>query len=46
MVALIRAGLIDLSLWEVAEFGLDATNEAVAHAADKAGPFNMTVLRP
>ena len=46
MVALIRAGLIDLSLWEVAEFGLDAANEAVAHAADKAGPFNMTVLRP
>jgi len=46
MVALIRAGLIELGLWEVTEFGLDAANEAVAHAADKAGPFSMTVLRP
>ncbi len=46
IVALIHAGLIDLGLWEVAEFGLDSANAAVAHAADKAGPFSMTVLRP
>lgn len=46
MVAMIRAGLIDLSQFELAEFGLDAANEAVAHAAANAGPRQLTVLRP
>ncbi len=46
MVGMLRAGLIDLGLWAIAEFALDQANEAVAHAAEKAGPFSMTVLRP
>ncbi|BCW88658.1 L-threonine 3-dehydrogenase [Alphaproteobacteria bacterium SO-S41] len=46
MANLIRAGLIDLTQYDVAEFPLDRANEAVAHAAATAGPFAMTVLRP
>jgi alcohol dehydrogenase len=45
LVSLVRAGLLDLSQYEVTEFGLDDVNEAVAHAAgDK--PFMLTVVRP
>ncbi len=46
MVALIRAGLIDLAQFEMTEFGLDDINAAVAHAAANAGPLGLTVLRP
>jgi alcohol dehydrogenase len=46
MVALIRAGLIDLAQFEMTEFGLDDVNDAVAHAAANAGPLGLTVLRP
>ena len=46
MVALIRAGLVDLTQFEVTAFALDQVNEAVEHAARRAGPFQMTVLRP
>ena len=46
MIGMLRAGLIDLGLWETTEFSLDAANEAVAHAAEMASPFDMTVLRP
>lgn len=46
MVRMIQAGLIDLNLFEMTEFGLDAANEAVAHAAANAGPRQLTVLRP
>jgi alcohol dehydrogenase len=46
MVQLFRAGLIDLAQFDVAEFGLDDVNDAVAHAATNAGPFRLTVLRP
>jgi alcohol dehydrogenase len=46
MVQLVRAGLVDLSVFELTEFGLDDANEAVAHAADSAGPLQLTVLRP
>ncbi len=42
----VRSGLLDLRQWQVAEFGLDGANEAVAHAAGNAGPFRLTVLRP
>ena len=46
MIALIRAGLLDLSQFDVTEFALDDANEAVAHAAAHAGPFRITVIRP
>jgi alcohol dehydrogenase len=46
MVCLVRSGLIDLSRYDLSEFGLDAPNEAVAHAAANAGPFQLTVIRP
>ncbi|PYE16159.1 hypothetical protein C7410_1306 [Paraburkholderia silvatlantica] len=46
MVQMVRAGLIDLGQFELAEFGLDSTNEAVAYAAANAGPRQLTVLRP
>ena len=43
---LVRSGLLDLRHYDVASFGLDAVNEAVAHAAAHPGPFKMTVVRP
>ncbi len=46
LIALARSGLLDLRHWEVAAFGLDQANEAVAHAAASAGSFRLTVLRP
>jgi alcohol dehydrogenase len=46
MVQLVRAGLVDLSQFELTEFGLESANEAIAHAADNAGPLRLTVLRP
>jgi alcohol dehydrogenase len=46
MAGMIRAGLISLDDFEIAEFPLARVNEAVAHAAAHAGPFQMTVLRP
>jgi alcohol dehydrogenase len=46
MVQMVRAGLIDLGQFELAEFPLDRANEAVAHAAANAGPRQLTALRP
>jgi alcohol dehydrogenase len=46
MVRMIRAGLIGLAQFDLAEFGLDEANEAVAYAAANAGPRQLTVLRP
>lgn len=46
MISLIRSGLIDLDQFELAEFPLIQANEAVAYAADNAGPRQLTVLRP
>jgi alcohol dehydrogenase len=46
MVSMIRAGLIDLGQFELAEFPLDDANAAVAYAATNAGPRQLTVLRP
>jgi alcohol dehydrogenase len=46
MAGMIRAGLINLGDFEIVEFPLARVNEAVAHAAAHAGPFQMTVLRP
>lgn len=46
MVGLIRSGLIRLDHYDVTLFDLNDVNNAVAHAAAHAGPFQMTVLRP
>jgi alcohol dehydrogenase len=46
MVQLVRAGLVDLHLFDLAEFALDEANVAVAYAAAKAGPRQLTVIRP
>ena len=46
MAGLIRSGLVDLDHFEIAAFGLDRANEAVAHAAANSGPFKMTVIEP
>ena len=45
LVGLIRAGLLDLGQFTVAEFALPDVNDAVVHAAAQAGPFKLTVLR-
>ena len=46
MVALIRAGLLDLGQFAATAFPLERVEEAVAHASKNVGPFRMTVLRP
>ncbi len=46
LIALIRAGLLQLDAYDITAFDLDHVKEAVAHAAANAGPFRMTVLRP
>ncbi|MCS7476695.1 zinc-binding alcohol dehydrogenase family protein [Umezawaea endophytica] len=45
LIALARAGLLDLREFEVEEFDLDDANAAVAHAADTGGRFRLTVIR-
>lgn len=46
LVALIRAGLLDLGHFAATAFPLDEVTPAVAHAATNVGPFRMTVLCP
>lgn len=46
LLGLIRSGLLDLSHFEVTDFNLEDVNKAVAHAADNASPFKLTVIRP
>jgi alcohol dehydrogenase len=46
MVAMIRAGLIDLQQFDLTEFALDDANDAVAYAAANSGPRQLTVIRP
>jgi alcohol dehydrogenase len=46
LVALVRAGLLQLDNFAVSEFPLAQANEAVAHAAATGGPFQLTVIRP
>jgi alcohol dehydrogenase len=46
LAAMVRAGLVDLQAFDIVSFGLEAANEAVRHAAENAGPFKMTVIRP
>ncbi len=46
MVSLVRAGLIDLDLFDVTPFALSDVHAAIDHAASTAGPFRMTLLCP
>ena len=46
LVALARAGLLDLGHDRVTTFPLTEANEAVAHAASNGGPFDRTVITP
>lgn len=46
MIALIRAGLVDLAQFHVELFALERVNDAVAHANQNGGPFRLTALRP
>jgi alcohol dehydrogenase len=46
MVQMVRAGLVDLTQFDLTEFTLDDANKAVAYAAANAGPRQLTVLRP
>ncbi|GAB2587148.1 alcohol dehydrogenase catalytic domain-containing protein [Microlunatus antarcticus] len=46
MIALARAGLLDLAHEDVTRFALDAVNDAVAHAAAHGGPFVRTIITP
>jgi alcohol dehydrogenase len=46
MTGMVRAGLVRLDDFAVTSFDLDHVNEAVAHAAANARPFQMTVLQP
>ncbi|PRY45246.1 alcohol dehydrogenase catalytic domain-containing protein [Umezawaea tangerina] len=46
LIRMVRAGLLDLAMFDVAEFDLDHANEAVAHAAEDNRRFAMTVIRP
>jgi alcohol dehydrogenase len=46
LAGMIRAGLIRLEEFAVTSFDLDHANEAVAHAAANARPFQTTVIQP
>ncbi len=46
MVSMIRAGLVDLGAYNVTSFALAEVDRALAHAAEHAGPFEVTVLEP
>lgn len=46
LIALARAGLLDLAHEDVTAFRLDDANEAVAHAAAHGGSFTRTVITP
>lgn len=46
LVALVRAGLLDLGHFKPTLFPLEQVAEAVAHAAANSGPFRMTLLGP
>ena len=46
LVALIRAGVLQLDASQITCFGLEQVNEAIAHAAEHAAPFQATVLCP
>jgi alcohol dehydrogenase len=44
MIALTKAGLLDLDQFDITEFALDDANQAINHAADNSGAFKLTVI--
>jgi len=46
LVAMVRAGLINLDHFAATVFPFEAVADAIAHAASDAGPFRMTLLKP
>jgi alcohol dehydrogenase len=46
MASMVRADLVKLDQFAVTSFDLEHANEAVAHAATNARPFQMTVIQP
>ena len=46
LIELARSGHLDLDHFHVTEFALDDANKAITHAAERGGPFNLTVIRP
>jgi alcohol dehydrogenase len=44
LAKMMRAGLLSMDGMEVKRFGLDSVNDAIAHAAANAGPFQRTEL--
>lgn len=46
LAGVLRAGLIDLEQLAITTFPLDRANDAVAHAAAHAGPFDLTAICP
>ena len=46
LVNLVRGGLLSLDHFEITTFDLDHANEAVAHAAINAAPFQKTIILP
>lgn len=46
LAALVRAGLLSLSLFRTTVFPLDDIAAALDHAAANAGPFNATIVQP
>jgi len=46
LIALGRAGLVDLAAFDVAAFALEEVAQAMDYAAAHVGAFKMTVLRP
>lgn len=46
MIAMARAGLVDLDQFAITAFPLENANDAVAHAAQHGGPFQMTLITP
>ena len=46
LMALVRAGLLDLAAFATTTFPLDEVNAALAFAAENGGPLRQTVLQP
>ena len=46
LIAMIRAGLLKLEMFETTAFGLDEVEKAIAHAAAHRGAFKATVIQP
>jgi alcohol dehydrogenase len=46
LIALARAGLLDLGGFAVTEFALDEITDAIGHAAKEQARFALTVVRP